>query len=462
MVAQLRERIDSTPVTKEIWGLAILAAMGGFLDAYDLISIGAATFIANSFHELTVTPTDIAWANSAAYIGAILAALVAGHYSDRIGRRILFIIDLLLFVIAAPLQAFVTDVWQLIVLRLVIGVAIGIDIPVAWTLICETAPSNHRGRLVSMMFTFWSLGGFLSFLVALALLPLGSISWRILLASGAIPAIIVFLLRRNIPESPRWLLAVGDAKGALDAAKSLGINVEREGTADIAAQTASPERPRFRELFSICGRVAMFEGAFMFIVSATGLLLSIYPARIFSSLGFTGFQSSLYIGAFSWFVIVLGMLSCALLIDRIGRRPLSFLGSLGVALALLLLTVVPRGNFVLFFAAFFIFAYIEVLGGLGPAWVYQSELFPTRLRASGAGYAGAMNRIGAAVAAFGVPVFMAAYGFDALIYAFAAANVVLFVIMVSLGFETKGFSLEEIERIATRQSVVPAASPQRP
>lgn len=443
---ELQRRLDSSHITTAMWSLVILAAMGGFLDAYDLISIGAASFIANSFHELTVTPTDIAWANSAAYIGAIVAALVAGHYSDRIGRRAIFVIDLLLFVIVAPLQAFVTNVNELIFLRLLIGIAIGIDIPVAWTLICETAPAGRRGMLVSMMFTFWSLGGLASFLVALALLPLGAVSWRILLASGAIPAIIVFILRRSIPESPRWLLAGGERQRAAEAMQTLGIEVE--------AQTDTPSSPtgstgHWRELFTTWRRVAIFEGAYMFIFSATGLLLSIYPARIFSSLGLTGFKNSLYIGAFSWFVIFLGMLSCVFLVDRIGRRPLSFLGSLGAAVMLLLLTLVPKDNFPLFFATFFVFAYIEVLGGFGPAWVYQSELFPTRLRASGAGYAGAMNRIGAAVAAFGVPVFLAAYGFNALIYVFMAANVVLFLILAALSFETKGKSLEEIESLAT-------------
>ena len=103
--------------------------------------IGAATFIANSFHELVVTPTQMAWANSAASAGAIGAASAAGVYSDRVGRRTLFILDLLLLLIVAPLQALVTNTQELIVLRL----AIGIDIPVAWTLTCETAPTSDAG-----------------------------------------------------------------------------------------------------------------------------------------------------------------------------------------------------------------------------------------------------------------------------------------------------------------------------
>ncbi len=451
MMSTISETIDKSVVTRAMWVLVILAAKGGFLDSYDIISIGAATFIANSYHELVVTPTDLAWANSAAFAGAILAAFAAGIYSDRVGRRTLFILDLLLFVIAAPLQALVTNIQELIVLRLVIGVAIGIDIPVAWTLICETAPTQQRGKLVSMMFTFWALGGLVSFLVAIALVPLGAISWRVLLASGAIPAVAVYLFRRNVPESPRWLVSQGRNQEASWATSVLGVEAGDQG-AVLAKNVGVMTQTSYAQLFTTYWRVALFEGVFMFVFAATGLLLSLYPARIFAELGLTGFKNSLYIGAFSWFIILLGMLSSAFLVDRIGRRPLSFFGSLGVSASLFLLIKVPAHNFPLFFGAFFLFAYVSVLGGWGPAWVYQTEIFPTTIRATGAGFAGSMNRIGAAVAAFGVPVFMSRYGFDNLLYVFMVANLMLFLVLVLFGFETKGKNLEEIEALAKGKS----------
>ena len=432
---------DDNAVSGSLWLLVVLAAMGGFLDSYDLISVGAATFIAKSFHQLVVTPSDIALANSAAFVGAILASLLAGRYSDAAGRRVLFVLDLLLFVVVAPLQALVSNVQELIFLRLLIGVAIGIDLPVAWTLICETAPTGKRGRLVSMMFTFWALGGLVSFLVALALLPLGAIAWRLLLASGAVPAIIVLVLRRGVPESPRWLQAQGRHEEAARAASSLGLSAQPE---------AQPPRSGggdlgYVALFTRYWRLALFEGTFMFVFAATGLLLSIYPAQIFAKLGLTGFHNSLYVGALSWVLILLGMITCALIVDKVGRRPLSYLGSLGAALLLWLLSRTSPSDFPLFLGAFCAFAYVSVLGAWGPAWVYQSEIFPTRLRATGAGYAGAMNRIGAAVAAFGVPMFLAGFGFQRLLDVFIVANLVLFVVLLSFGFETRGMSLEQIE-----------------
>lgn len=430
-------------ISGSLWLLVVLAAMGGFLDSYDLISVGAATFIAKSFHQLVVTPSDIALANSAAFVGAILASLLAGRYSDAAGRRVLFVLDLLLFVVVAPLQALVSNVQELIVLRLLIGVAIGIDLPVAWTLICETAPAGKRGRLVSMMFTFWALGGLASFLVALALLPLGAIAWRLLLASGAIPAIIVLVLRRGVPESPRWLHAQGRHDEARQAASSLGLSATAHGAEE--PRVGSGEKLGYGVLFTRYWRLALFEGTFMFVFAATGLLLSIYPAQIFAKVGLTGFHNSLYVGALSWVLILLGMVTCALIIDKVGRRPLSYLGSLGAALLLWLLSRISLADFPLFLGTFCAFAYISVLGAWGTAWVYQSEIFPTRLRATGAGYAGAMNRLGAAAAAFGVPVFLAAFGFQRLLDVFIVANLVLFMVLVAFGFETRGMSLEQIE-----------------
>ena len=175
------------------------------------------------------------------------------------------------------------------------------------------------------------------------------------------------------------------------------------------------------------------------------MLLSIYPAQIFAKVGLTGFHNSLYVGALSWVLILLGMVTCALIIDKVGRRPLSYLGSLGAALLLWLLSRISLADFPLFLGTFCAFAYISVLGAWGTAWVYQSEIFPTRLRATGAGYAGAMNRLGAAAAAFGVPVFLAAFGFQRLLDVFIVANLVLFMVLVAFGFETRGMSLEQIE-----------------
>lgn len=435
-------------ISRGVWTLSILAAMGGFLDSYDLISIGSATVIANQYHDLHLGPVDVSWLNAMAYIGAISAALIAGWLSDRIGRRGIFILDLILFVVAGLLQGFVTNTGELLVLRFLIGIAIGIDIPVAWTMLCEAAPAQARGRLVSLMFTFWALGGLVSFVVATLLLPLGSVSWRILLASGAVPAAVVFLLRRDMPESPRWLHSQNRTAEA--AAASAALGAEEIDVVTVSTSAGRAQRHGLAELFCTFWRPAVFEGALMFVFSATGILISLYPPRIFKSFGQVDFKESLYIGMLVWFIILLAMLTAVWLMDKVGRRPLALMGSLGVAVLLVLLAVTPERNISLFLSLFLIFAFVEVLGAWATGWVYQSEVFPTRLRGTGAGYSGAINRVGAGVAAFGVPVFLAAFSLKLLLYVFAGFNVALFFVLLPLAVETKGLTLEAIEDVVTR------------
>lgn len=443
--------IQHSHISRGMWTLAILAAMGGFLDSYDLISIGSATVIAQQFHNLSLTSFDVSSLNAMAYAGAILAAVIGGRLSDRLGRRGIFILDLALFVVAGLLQAVVTNTSELLVLRFLIGVAIGLDIPVAWTMICESAPTVNRERLVSLMFTFWALGGLVSYIVAILLLPLGSSSWRILLASSAIPAAIVFYFRRDMPESPRWLLLKNRTTEASAASAELGI----EELTDIGPSTSSTRSSSegFAELFRTFWRPAVFEGVLMFVFSGTGILLSLYPPRIFSLIGHVAFRQSLYIGGLVWIIILLAMLTAVWLIDQVGRLPLAYIGSLGVAIVLILLAVAPEKNVVVFLPLFLIFAYIEVLGAWAPGWVYQSEVFPTKIRGTGAGYAGALNRIGAGAAAFGVPVFLAAFGLKQLLYVFAIANLVLFVVLLLCAVETKRLSLEDIESKVTSPKI---------
>lgn len=443
--------IEHPHISRGMWTLAILAAMGGFLDSYDLISIGSATVIAQQYHNLSLTSFDVSSLNAMAYAGAILAAVIGGRISDRLGRRGIFILDLALFVVAGLLQAVVTNTGELLVLRFLIGAAIGLDIPVAWTMICESAPTLSRGRLVSLMFTFWALGGLVSYIVAILLLPLGATSWRILLASSAIPAAIVFYFRRDMPESPRWLLLKDRGNEASAASAKLGIE-ELTNLSPSKSSTQSRSEG-FAELFRNFWRPAVFEGVLMFVFSGTGILLSLYPPRIFSLIGHIAFRQSLYIGGLVWVIILLAMLTAVWLIDQIGRLPLAYIGSLGVAVILIVLAVVPEKNVAIFLPLFLIFAYIEVLGAWAPGWVYQSEVFPTKIRGTGAGFSGALNRIGAGVAAFGVPVFLAAFGLKQLLYVFAVANVILFVVLLVYGVETKRLSLEEIELKVTSPKV---------
>ncbi|MEM3828927.1 MAG: MFS transporter [Conexivisphaerales archaeon] len=436
------DTLDRSPITRGMLILAVLAAMGGFLDSYSLIAVGSATSMILAFKPFGLSPLDVSLANSMAFFGAIVTALILGYYSDKLlGRRIVFIVDMLLFVGSAILQALVTNASELIILRFVVGMAIGMDIPVAWSLIGETAPIARRGMLISFMFLFWVIGGFVTYAIALAVLPLGAIAWRVLLATQAVPAIIVFALRLRMPESPRWLMMQGRMKEAIASAKQLGVGV----SSNVVATAKMQGKTSYGYLFRKYSRVIVFEAVFMFIFAATGLLLSLYPPTIFKFLGFAkSLNSSLTEGLITYGFMIAGMLACTFTIDKIGRKPLALMGSLGVAILLIILIFVPKTNPLLFASVFFIFAFVEVMGAWGPAWAYMSEIFPTEVRATGSGFIGTMNRVGAGIAAFGVPALLPAIGFTNLIWLFVIGNIVLFIVLYFYAIETRGLSLEEI------------------
>ena len=163
---------------------------------------------------------------AAAFFGSAIGALFFGDLADRIGRRRVFVLNLVAFVGLALVSAVVTEVWMLFVLRVLIGVAIGADIAASISFLAELSPKGSRGGWTGAMPQItWSLGAMCAVLVAAGLYAVvGTDSWRLMFAAGALPAVVVLLLRRSLPDSPRWLLGRGDleAAGAYSSSSGFG------------------------------------------------------------------------------------------------------------------------------------------------------------------------------------------------------------------------------------------------
>ena len=430
--------------------LTFLSAAGMFLDGYDLTVIAVALpFVTKQF---AIPAALQGLVGSSAVIGMLVGSLFLGRLTDRIGRRTMYLIDLLSFVAFAVLAAVSQNVWQLIAFRILLGLGIGADYPISSTLLAEFSPPGQRGRLVTVLGATWFVGALAAYLVGIAFLPLGGDAWRWMLLMGALFAVVVLALRRQIPESPRWLNSQGRGKEATDI-------VQRLTGRDIQLGQAADTTPRpWLELFSkTLWRATVFGCGFWFAYDVAFYGISIYTPTILST--FThGSTLNAYLGAAA--VSLLGLIGAGVglvLVDGWGRRPLIITSFAGLTVSLVALALFPSPAFV---ALVVLFAAAELFANMGPGvldFVYLTELFPTSLRASGTGLGTAVSRVGAILGILIFPSLVKAWGLSQALWLFVAAGLLGLVVSVLLAPETKDLNLEAIsgEAAVTASGPVP-------
>jgi putative MFS transporter len=420
--------------------VTLLSAGGTFLDGFDLTVIAVAMPMIAA--EWDVGAFEKSLLVSSAIIGSFIGAVVLGNLTDRFGRKAMYVVDLLAFVVFAALCAFSQDIWQLVIFRFLLGVGIGADYPISATLVSEFASKRGRGKLSTSLGAMWFVGAVAAYLVGLAVMPLGDLAWRALLLVGALFALIVFIFRVKLPESPRWLIQHGKVDKARDVVE--GITGVRPTSAEVVGESQPIKMPlsvlfkgrqRARTLF-VCG--------FWFCYSTAYYGISMYTPTILEP--FTnGSHVSVIIG--SGVVALLGLLGAIVgmnLVDFWGRRPLiitSFAG-LTVALVILALVVSPSMGFLI--ALFSVAVLFANSGGGILNFVYPTELFPTALRATGSGLATSVSRIGSILGVLAFPNLVAAWGNNAALWVFAVVGAAGLLICISMAPETKNRDLEEI------------------
>ncbi|MCX4511011.1 MFS transporter [Streptomyces sp. NBC_01619] len=213
--------LDSAPISRLHRRFWLLAGLGIMLDGFDFFIIGVANPLISK--EFDGSPAEQGLLSAAAIVGAALGAALLGPLGDRIGRSRIFRIDLWMFVVFSVLCACAWDIWSLIAFRLLLGVAVGLDYPIAASYLAEILPSRNRGRWLVGAFSLQAAGillGAVAGVVILLVLP-DLDSWRLMLGFGALPALLIIALRRNMPESPRWLARNGHEREAREVAEVL-------------------------------------------------------------------------------------------------------------------------------------------------------------------------------------------------------------------------------------------------
>jgi len=380
---------------------------------------------------------------ASALIGIFFGAFLGGYLTDRFGRQVLYTIDLIAIIVCSVAQYWADDPIWLFVLRLLIGMAVGADYPIATSLLAEFTPRRYRGPLLGGLIVMWFLGAAVAYVVGEILLHFGDQGWRWMLFSAAIPATVIVLLRMGTPESPRWLAN----KGRTDEANAVMLKVFGPGAtvADLSAQ--EERRVRLRDLMrsGYAGRMVYIT---MFWTCSVVPLFAVYAfgPRILDALRLGGRLAN--IG--SAMITVLFLIGCAvamLLVNRMGRRPLVIHSFAWSGLALLFLGLFPQAPTAVIMALFA--AYALLIGGTQVLqWIYPNELFPTEIRGSAVGLASSLSRIGAAVGTYLVPLALTGWGIGGTMLAAAAITLLGAVVSVLRAPETRGMALHESASLA--------------
>jgi MFS transporter, SP family, arabinose:H+ symporter len=426
---------------------SVTVALGGFLFGFDTAVISGAEQAIQQIWELNTIQHGLTV--SIALIGTVLGALFGGIPSDRIGRKnTLFWIGVL-YLISAMGSALATDWYSFLFFRFIGGLGVGASSVAAPMYISEIAPAKSRGRMVAMFQFNVVFGILLAYVSNYLLQDAGSNAWRWMLGVEAFPAILFVGLVLLVPKSPRWLVV---KKGAIEEARAVLMQInpstaEAELKAIIASKDregAGPVASLFSRKYSLPVMLAVLFAVFNQVSGINAIIY--YAPRIFEMAGFeksSALLSSAGIGLVNFIFTFIGIT----LIDRIGRRRLMLVGSVGLIITL---GLVARAFYMEQYGSMLVplllFAYIGFFAFSQGAviWVVISEIFPNSVRASGQALGSFTHWFMAAVIAFTFPYVTSTLGGGNTFMIFAVMMVLQLLFVWKVMPETKGVSLEAI------------------
>lgn len=440
----------------------LLAALGIMLDGFDFFIIGVAAPLIQKDFDLSAGLKGLV--ASAAIYGAIVGAGFLGPLADKVGRRRIFKFDLWLFAVFSIACIFAWGIWPLIVFRFVLGIAIGLDYPIAASYLAEVLPARTRGRWLVGAFSLQAAGILLGALVGVIVLEIlpHIYSWRIMLGFGVLPALVIIFLRRKVPESPRWLAQNGREQEASEVAEQLTGHPVEVTEVDRHREEAPEEglkalvQPRLFRRDMI--RRTIFTAVPWFLMDIATYGVGIFTPTLLAAIVFNhpnttfisdDISSTKWTAALDVF-LVLGFIAAIYFVERVGRVRLQLNGFAVMTAALCLLAIVPQlsgggdDNLALVFIGFAFFNLFMNAGPNATTYALPAEVFPTEIRAAGQGFAAASGKLGAAVGVNLFPILLDDVGTTALLFGVAGCTALGFVITYVFRIEPKGRSLNEI------------------
>jgi len=441
------QRLDALPWTRKHSRLLGGSGIGWALDAMD---VGLISFV---IAQLAVVwkadAAQLSWVASAGFLGMAIGAGVGGLLADKLGRRQVFALTLLVYGVFTGFSALSWSVGALIALRFLVGLGLGAELPIASTLVSEFAPARIRGRIIVILESFWAVGWTASALIGYFVIPTSDDGWRWALALGAVPAVWAIVVRLRLPESVRFL----EAKGRHAEAES--IVAEFEDAAGVTTPPAAVEPPEpvvtdERPVATLFGarlrRRTISLWLVWFCVNFAYYGAFIWLPTLLVAQGFSLVRSFEYT-----LIITLAQLpgyaASAWLVEKWGRRVTLavFLAGSAVSAALFgtvgLLGSADAGDatWILVFGSAMSFFN---LGAWGALYAVTPELYPTRVRGTGAGWAAGFGRLASIVAPLTVPLLLGLGGVPLPFGVFAAVFAIAAVAALTLP-DLRGTALED-------------------
>ncbi|MEX0430287.1 MFS transporter [Spiribacter insolitus] len=463
--------VPSAPMTRMQWWIWVLATAGKFFEGLVVFMTGVALPLIVSEFGLSAAEKGVVGAATLA--GILFGASALGGLADTFGRKHMFIVEMVIFVVFLAALSLSPSYPLLVVFLFGMGLALGCDYPTAHLMISESIPSRSRGKLVLSAFGFQAVGALAG--TAIGYLILANLqdvtAWRWMYATAIIPAILVIIGRFTIAGSSHWLLERGRTEKAETELKRL---LQRRPEYPKKIRLSAPaERHQnasrqgglrgYRELFTGRNRRATILASLPWFLQDLGTYgIGIFtPTILAAALGHQTanphnitaiIQNDILAAkgaALIDILLIVGIIAAVLLADRVGRIRLQVIGFVGCAIGLALAAFSQSFSgpmqMTLLVMGFMLFNFMTNMGPNAQTYLIAGEVFPTRLRGRGAGFAASFAKIGAVTTAFLFPMLLAQIGTQTLLIILVGTSLLGALITAWFRIETTGKNLEEID-----------------